>query len=100
DHFVNNVWLSAAGGVVVMAFILLAGAFRSPRRIGAKHYEVSAQSTAWLVRLLTAILGPIPKLFITETDDEEDENDESDLEEKHFREYVSRASKADVLEDD
>src|SRR5699024_9426869 len=28
------------------------------------------------------------------------EHDESELEERHFREYVSRASAADVLEDD
>jgi len=100
DHFVNNVWLAAAGGIVVMAFITLASALHSPRRIGAKHYEVSAQGTAWLVRLLTGVLGPIPRLFNTDADAEnDDENDETDLEEKHFREYVSRASKADVLED-
>lgn len=101
DYFVNNVWLSAAGGILVMGVMTLLSAFRSPRKIGAKHYEVSAQGTAWLVRLLTVILGPIPRLFITDTDTEnDDENDEADLEEKHFREYVSRASKADVLEDD
>ena len=101
DYFVNNVWLSAAGGILVMGVLTLLAAFRSPRKIGAKHYEVSAQGTAWLVRLLTVILGPIPRLFITDTDTENDEeNDETDLEEKHFREYVSRASKADVLEDD
>ncbi|HEY4534478.1 MAG TPA: hemolysin family protein [Enteractinococcus sp.] len=101
DHFVNNVWLSAAGGIVVMGVVTLISAFRSPRKIGAKHYEVSAQSTAWLVRLLTVVLGPIPRLFIAETEDENDnDNDDTDLEEKHFREYVSRASKADVLEDD
>ena len=101
DHFVNNVWLSAAGGILVMGIMTLLSAFRSPRKIGAKHYEVSAQGTAWLVRLLTVILGPIPRLFITENDTEnDDDDDETDLEEKHFREYVSRASKADVLEDD
>ena len=101
DHFVNNVWLSAVGGILVMGVITLLSAFRSPRKIGAKHYEASAQGTAWLVRLLTAILGPVPGLFIADADTEDDdENDENDLEEKHFREYVSRASKADVLEDD
>lgn len=101
DHFVNTVWLSAVGGILVMGVITLLSALRSPRKIGAKHYEVSAQGTAWLVRLLTAILGPIPGLFIADTDTEDDdENEENDLEEKHFREYVSRASKADVLEDD
>ena len=100
DFFVDNVWFAAAGGIVLMAVITLLSSLRSPVRLGAKHYEVSAQSTAWLVRLLTVILGPIPRLFISEAESEHDEDgDEPDLEEKHFREYVSRASKADVLED-
>lgn len=100
DFFVDNVWLAAAGGIVLMAIITLMSSLRSPVRLGAKHYEVSAQSTAWLVRFLTVILGPIPRLFISEAESEHDEDgDEPDLEEKHFREYVSRASKADVLED-
>lgn len=101
DHFVGNVWLSAAGGIVVMIILTLLSALRSPNRLGAIHYEVASQSTAWLVRLLTVVLGPIPRLFIHESETENhDTGDESDLEEKHFREYVSRASKADVLEDD
>lgn len=101
DNFVNNVWLSAAGGIVIMAVFNLILSVRSPRRIGAKHYEISARATAWLVRFLTVLLGPIPRLFHTETDHEDDnENDDNDLEERHFREYVSRASAADVLEDD
>ena len=101
DFFVDNVWLAAAGGIVVMAVITLLSSMRSPVRLGAKHYEVAAQSTAWLVRLLTVILGPIPRLFIRDPEAADDDiGDEPDLEEKHFREYVSRASKADVLEDD
>lgn len=100
DYFMNNVWLSAAGGIAAMGILTLLSAFRSPRKIGAKHYEVSAQSTAWLVRLLTVLLGPIPRLFTGDAEDDNDDDDEDDLEEKHFREYVSRASKADVLEDD
>lgn len=101
DHFLDNVGLSAAGGIVIMAVLTLLLSARSPRRIGAKHYEVAARTTAWLVRLLTIILGPIPRLFNPDTDHEDDdENEDNDLEERHFREYVSRASAADVLEDD
>src|SRR5690625_3203672 len=101
DYFVNNVWLAAAGGIVLMAVLTLLTSMRSPVRLGAKNYEVAAQSTAWLVRLLTVLLGPIPRLFIRDAEEEhDDDGDEPDLEEKHFREYVSRASKADVLEDD
>lgn len=100
DHFVNNVWLSAAGGIALMAVLTLVISARSPRRIGAKHYEISARLTAWLVRPLAALLGPLPRLFISETENEQDdENDDDDLEERHFRAYVSRASAADVLED-
>lgn len=100
DHFVNNVWLAAAGGIAVMAVLTLVISARSPRRIGAKHYEISARLTAWLVRPLAALLGPLPGLFIAEPDNEQDdENDDDDLEERHFRAYVSRASAADVLED-
>src|SRR5690625_4428494 len=101
DYFVDNVWLAAAGGIAIMAVATLLSSMRSPVRLGAKHYEVAAQNTAWLVRFLTVILGPIPGLFISDTEAEQDDNsDELDLEEKHIREYVSRASKADVLEDD
>ncbi len=101
DYFVDNVWLAAAGGIVVMAVVTLVSSMRSPIRLGAKNYEVAAQSTAWLVRLLTVILGPMPRLLIRDAESEhDDDSDEPDLEEKHFREYVSRASKADVLEDD
>lgn len=100
DNFVSNVWLSAAGGITVMAVLALVISARSPRRIGAKHYEISARFTAWLVRPLAAVLGPLPRLFISETENEQDdENDDDDLEERHFRAYVSRASAADVLED-
>lgn len=101
DYFVDNVWLAAAGGTVIMAVATLLTSMRSPIRLGAKHYEIAAQNTAWMVRLLTVILGPIPRLLITDAETEtDDDSDEPDLEEKHFREYVSRASKADVLEDD
>lgn len=101
DHFVNNVWLSAGGGIVLMAFLMLVLFIRNPRRVGAKHYEISARTTAWLVRLLAAVLGPIPRLYTSETEHEEDDDDDDDdLEERHFREYVSRASASDVLEDD
>src|SRR5699024_10897709 len=92
DHFVNNVWLAAAGGIAVMAVLTLVISARSPRRIGAKHYEISARLTAWLVRPLAALLGPLPGLFIAEPDNEQDdENDDDDLEERHFRAYVFRA---------
>ncbi len=101
EYFVNNVWLSAAGGIAIMAVIILLFAFRSPSRIGAVHYEVAARLTAWLVRSLTLVLGPIPRLYRLENEHESDaEHDDSELEERHFREYVSRASAADVLEDD
>src|SRR5699024_11699797 len=36
DHFVNNVWLAAAGGIAVMAGLTLVISARSPRRIGAQ----------------------------------------------------------------
>lgn len=48
DYFVDNVWLAAAGGIVVMAVVTLVSSMRSPIRLGAKNYEVAAQSTAWL----------------------------------------------------
>src|SRR5699024_4529920 len=100
DHFVSNVWLAAAGGIAVMAVLTLVISARSPRRIGAKHYELSARFTAWWVRPLAALLGPLPRVVIAETEHEQDdENDDDDLEERHFRAYVSRASAADVLED-
>lgn len=101
DHFLNSVWLSALFGVLVMGATILLFNLRDPRLIGAKKYEATARATAWLVRFLTLILGPIPRLLIRDADQQPQfEYDETDLEEKFFREYVSRASQADVLEDE
>src|SRR5690625_1545484 len=46
EYFVNNVWLSAAGGIAVMAVIILLFAFRSASRVGAIHYGGVARVTA------------------------------------------------------
>src|SRR5699024_4479922 len=91
----------AAGGIAVMAVIVLRFAFPSPSRIRALHYEVGGRLAALLLRSVTLVLRPVPRLYRLENEHENDtEHDESELEERHFREYVWRPSAADVLEDD
>lgn len=100
DFFINNAWISAAVATVAMALVCLLLVIWSPRAVGARKEVTAVEYTARLVRFLTAILGPLPAKFATpgfraETDEEET----AEMEERHFREYVSRANDADVLED-
>lgn len=100
DFFLANVWLSAAVATVAMALVCLLLVVWSPRTVGARWEVTAVAMTARLVRTLTAVLGPLPAKFAApgfSTTDDEEEN--AEMEERHFREYVSRANDNDVLED-
>lgn len=87
----------------VLMLLCLSLAVVSPRRLGRAHYVVAARSTAAVVRGLRMVLGPLPRWLPAlgrrlapgasgtahRFFDDEDE----------FREFVSRASETDIIED-
>lgn len=99
----GNEWIAGLIATVVMAVLgfMLVGV--SPRRLGRMHASALIGSSAWLVHLLRRILGPIPEwlirlgsLLAKDTTGSED----AFVSEEEFREFVDRASEADMIEDD
>lgn len=100
DYFLDNLWAAAGMGIAAMVFVCLLLVIWSPRTVGSRYEVATAQKTAQLVRALTAVLGPLAVRFAAPRfGAEQDEEQNAEIEERHFREYVSRANDADVLED-
>lgn len=100
DWFLDSTWWSLLSAVVLMGLTSLLLVVWSPGQVGARHDVGTARLTAGLVHVLTRLLGPLPARWAapgTRTEDEEEEA--AEIEERHFREFVSRANDADVLED-
>ncbi|MEV4901454.1 hemolysin family protein [Citricoccus sp. NPDC055426] len=97
---IGDLWITAGISAVLMMLLALLLTVLSPRSVGARHDVAAAQRTAGLVRFLTAVLGPLPARVAAPGPRSEDEEEEAaEIEERHFREFVSRAHDADVLED-
>ncbi len=97
---IGDLWITAAVATVLMGVVALLLTVLSPRTVGARHDVAAAERTAGLVRFLTALLGPLPARVADPGPRSEDEEEEAaEMEERHFREFVSRAHDADVLED-
>lgn len=103
---VRGPWGQLGAGLLtvgVLTLICLACAVVPPRRLGRAHHLLAARSTASLVRTLRMVLGPLPRWLPAlgrriapgasgtahRFFDDEDE----------FREFVSRASETDIIED-
>lgn len=98
--FTDQLWLTVLIALLLMAVVTGLLLVISPRAIATQNEVPAARFTSGLVRNLRRVLGPFPKAFVTDFyPDDTDDDDDDDLEERHFREYVSRANKADVLED-
>ncbi len=99
----GNEWIAGLIATVVMAVLgfMLVGV--SPRRLGRMHASAVVGRFAWLVHLLRQILGPIPDWLIRFGSLLAKDNSGSDdgfVSEEEFREFVDRASEADMIEDD
>lgn len=102
-NLIDNIWLAGLLATVVMAAVGFVLVGVSPRQLGRLHPVAVLRSTAWLIRLLCWVLGPIPRWLIslgnavapgaprTET---------AFASEEEFREFVDRASASDMIEDD
>lgn len=64
DDYVDGLWwqiLIAVAIMVVVSYVLIGV---GPRTLGRQHSEAVALASAGPVRLLTALLGPVPRLLI------------------------------------
>lgn len=64
DDYVDGLWwqIGAAVAIMVVVSYVLIGV--GPRTLGRQHSESVALASAGPVRLLTALLGPVPRLLI------------------------------------
>ncbi|GAA1148300.1 hemolysin family protein [Nesterenkonia lutea] len=95
----------AAGAVLGCALLLVGGlvtAAVSPRQIGRGHHQLVAAATARLVRALRVALGPLPVALSrlgSRTVPGGSESDRGFFDDEEFREFVTRASETDIIED-
>lgn len=101
-RLIDNEWLAGLIATVIMAFLGFMMVGVSPRRLGRLHAGPLVGHTAWLVHFLRRLLGPIPewlnRLGRALTKDAP-ASDEGFVSEDEFREFVDRASEADMIED-
>ncbi|WP_315913705.1 hemolysin family protein [Arthrobacter sp. lap29] len=101
-RLLDNEWLAGLIATIIMAFLGFMMVGVSPRRLGRLHAAALVGRTSWLVHFLRRVLGPIPewlnRLGAALTKDAP-AADEGFVSEEEFREFVDRASEADMIED-
>ncbi len=101
-ELLGNEWLAGLIATVVMAVLgfMLVGV--SPRRLGRLHAAGLVGGCAWLVHALRRALGPIPGWLVrlgSALAKDAPTGDDAFVSEEEFREFVDRASEADMIED-
>ncbi|WP_218220054.1 hemolysin family protein [Nesterenkonia sp. Act20] len=95
----------AAGALLGSGILLLGGlvtAALSPSRVGRGHHLLVAAATARLVRGLRVVLGPLPVALSrigARTVPGTADTDRGFFDDEEFREFVTRASETDIIED-
>ncbi|MBP2414445.1 CBS domain containing-hemolysin-like protein [Arthrobacter stackebrandtii] len=102
-RLLDNEWIAGLIATVVMAVLgfMLVGV--SPRQLGRMHAAGLSARFAWLIHLLRRILGPVPEWLIrlgSVLAKGAPGGDDAFVSEEEFREFVDRASEADMIEDD
>src|SRR5699024_10345315 len=85
--------------MAVLGFMLVGV---SPRRLGRLHAAGLVGGCAWLVHGLRRALGPIPGWLVrlgSALAKDTPTGDDAFVSEEEFREFVDRASEADMIED-
>nr|WP_081416436.1 hemolysin family protein [Arthrobacter castelli] len=97
----DNVWLAGLLATVAMAAVGFVLVGVSPRQLGRVRSTPIVRSTSWLVRVLRLVLGPVPRWLVAlgNTVTPGETTSEVFFTEEQFRELVTRASEADMLED-
>ncbi|NVM97961.1 hemolysin family protein [Arthrobacter sp. SDTb3-6] len=98
----RNEWVAGLIATVIMAGVSFILVGTSPRRLGRMYSAALVGRTAWLVRLLYRILGPMPGWFLKlggAVTKDVSGTEEAFVTEEEFREFVDRASDSDMIED-
>ncbi len=98
----DNVWLAGLLATVVMAALGFVLVGVSPRQLGRTHASAVVQFTAGFVALLCRLLGPIPGWFVAVgslVTPGAARDEAAFFTEEEFREMLSRASDAEMIED-
>jgi CBS domain containing-hemolysin-like protein len=98
----DNVWLAGLLATVVMAAIGFVIVGVSPRQLGRTHAPTVVRATAGLVAFLRAILGPVPRWLVrigSALTPGAARDEAAFFTEEEFRELLSRASDAEMIED-
>jgi CBS domain containing-hemolysin-like protein len=100
-NLTERVWLAGLLATVVMAGIGFVLVGVSPRQLGRLHSAAVVRGTAWLVRFLCWVLGPIPGWLVavgSAVAPGAPRGDDAFVSEEEFREFVDRASESEMLE--
>nr|WP_307086702.1 hemolysin family protein [Arthrobacter agilis] len=98
----DSIWLAGLLATAVMAAIGFVIVGVSPRQLGRMHASAVVRLTAGLVAFLCAILGPIPRWLVrigSSITPGASRDEAAFFTEEEFRELLSRASDAEMIED-
>lgn len=98
----ENIWLAGLLATVTMAALGFVLVGVSPRQIGRSHASSLVPLTARLVRFLRSILGPVPRWLVgigSALAPGAARAEAAFFTEEEFRELLSRASEAEMIED-
>lgn len=100
-RFVPWVWLAVVCAVLIATVLGFVVIGVSPRHVGRAHPLAVVSKTSGLLRLLTGLLGPIPKWLMKSGSAVSPATEENAgfFTEEELREFVDRASGNDVIED-
>ncbi|THJ67098.1 HlyC/CorC family transporter [Arthrobacter echini] len=98
----DNVWLAGLLATAVMALIGFAVVGVSPRQLGRAHASAVVRLTGGPVAVLRAVLGPVPRWLVrigSSITPGAPQDEAAFFTEEEFRELLSRASDAEMIED-
>lgn len=97
----DNVWMAGLLATVAMAGVGFVLVGVSPRQLGRIHSSAIVRTTAGAVRSLRMVLGPIPRWLVALGNAVTPGATTAEVffTEEQFRELVSRASEAEMIED-
>lgn len=99
----DDIWLAGLLATAVMAAIGFVIVGVSPRQLGRTHAPAIVRLTAGLVAFLCAVLGPIPRWLVrigSSITPGAARDEAAFFTQEEFRELLSRASDAEMIEED
>ncbi|TYC99372.1 HlyC/CorC family transporter [Arthrobacter echini] len=98
----DNIWLAGLLATAVMALVGFAIVGISPRQLGRVHAATVVRLTGGPVAVLAAVLGPIPRWLVrvgSSVTPGAARDEAAFFTQEEFRELLSRASDAEMIED-